>query len=54
MTYYLSEGATGGFFDEDVLIANPNDAAAPVTLTFSKENGEQVCDDANGAGAVAR
>jgi autotransporter-associated beta strand protein len=41
-TYYLSEGATGGFFDEDILIANPNDATAPVTLTFSKENGEQV------------
>jgi autotransporter-associated beta strand protein len=42
ITYFLSEGATGGFFDEDVLIANPNDAAAPVTLTFSKENGQQV------------
>jgi hypothetical protein len=42
ITYYLSEGATGGFFDEDVLIANPNNTAAPVTLTFSKENGEQV------------
>jgi autotransporter-associated beta strand protein len=41
-TYYLSEGATGGFFDEDVLIANPNDTAAPVTLTFSKEDGTQV------------
>jgi autotransporter-associated beta strand protein len=42
VTYYLSEGATGGFFDEDVLIANPNDTAAPVTLTFSKEDGQQV------------
>jgi autotransporter-associated beta strand protein len=42
ITYFLSEGATGAFFDEDVVIANPNDAAAPVTLTFSKENGEQV------------
>jgi hypothetical protein len=41
-TYYLSEGATGGFFDEDVLIANPNAQAAPVTLTFSKEDGQQV------------
>jgi autotransporter-associated beta strand protein len=41
-TYYLSEGATGGFFDEDVLIANPHDTAAPVTLTFSKEDGTQV------------
>ena len=42
ITYFLSEGATGGFFDEDVLIANPQDRPAPVTLTFSKENGDQV------------
>ena len=42
ITYFLSEGATGGFFDEDVLIANPHDEPAPVTLTFSKKNGEQV------------
>jgi autotransporter-associated beta strand protein len=42
VTYYLSEGATGSFFDEDVLIANPNATAAPVTLTFSKEDGSQV------------
>lgn len=41
-TYFLSEGATGSFFDEDVLIANPHAEAAPVTLTFAKENGEQV------------
>jgi autotransporter-associated beta strand protein len=41
-TYYLSEGATGGFFDEDILIANPTTQAAPVTLTFSKEDGHQV------------
>jgi autotransporter-associated beta strand protein len=34
MSYFLSEGATGTFFDEDVLIANPNTVAAPVTLTF--------------------
>jgi autotransporter-associated beta strand protein len=42
LTYYLSEGATGNFFDTDVLIANPNQTDAPITLTFSKENGEQV------------
>src|SRR5262249_6125238 len=42
VTYYLSERATGGFFDEDVLIANPNTSIAPVTLTFSKEDGMQV------------
>jgi autotransporter-associated beta strand protein len=38
-TYYLAEGATGAFFDDDVLIANPNDAQAPVTLTFLREGG---------------
>ncbi len=38
-TYYLSEGATGGFFDLDILIANPNAADAPVTLTFLREDG---------------
>ena len=42
ITYFLSEGATGSFFDTDVLITNPNEIDAPVTLTFSKENGEQV------------
>jgi autotransporter-associated beta strand protein len=41
-TYFLSEGATGDFFDEDILIANPNTADAPVTMTFSKEDGSQV------------
>jgi autotransporter-associated beta strand protein len=41
-TYFLAEGATGEFFDEDVLIANPNTSAAPVTLTFFKDNGQQV------------
>ena len=42
ISYYLSEGATGPFFDEDILLANPSDQAAPVTLTFFKEDGEQV------------
>ncbi len=44
LTYLLAEGATGGFFDEDVLIANPNSAEAPVTLTFFKEDGSTVVD----------
>ena len=42
MTYFLAEGATGAFFDDDVLIANPNDRDAPVTLTFLKEGGSTV------------
>jgi hypothetical protein len=39
ITYVLAEGATGGFFDTDLLIANPNTAAAPITLTFLKQDG---------------
>jgi hypothetical protein len=41
-TYFLAEGATGDFFDEDLLIANPNASDAPVTLTFSVEGGATV------------
>jgi hypothetical protein len=37
--YTLAEGATGTFFDTDVLLANPNTAPAPVTLDFLKEDG---------------
>ena len=46
LSYFLSEGATGSFFDLDILIANPNAQAAPVTLTFLKENGTTVTADA--------
>jgi len=38
----LAEGATGAFFDTDLLIANPNTAAAPITLTFLKGDGTNV------------
>jgi hypothetical protein len=41
-SYFLAEGATGGFFDDDVLIANPNATNAPVTLTFLQEGGGTV------------
>jgi autotransporter-associated beta strand protein len=41
-TYLLAEGATGAFFDEDVLIANPSTTDAPVMLTFMKEDGSLV------------
>jgi autotransporter-associated beta strand protein len=37
--YYLSEGATGTFFDLDILVANPNAVAAPVTFTFLLPDG---------------
>jgi hypothetical protein len=44
LTYFLAEGATGAFFDDDVLIANPNTQPAPVTLTFMKEGGSTIVD----------
>jgi YVTN family beta-propeller protein/autotransporter-associated beta strand protein len=37
-TYYLAEGATGPFFDTDVLLANPNSTPAPITLTFFRDD----------------
>jgi hypothetical protein len=43
-TYYLAEGATGAFFRTDLLLANPNATAAPVTITFFKEDGSTVVD----------
>jgi autotransporter-associated beta strand protein len=42
MTWFLAEGATGGFFDDDVLIANPTTTEAPVTMTFLLEGGGTV------------
>ena len=39
---YLAEGATGTFFDTDILIANPQDTAVPATITFLKETGTPV------------
>jgi hypothetical protein len=41
-TYYLSEGATGGFFDTDVTLANPTFSAAPVSIDFLPEHGPPV------------
>jgi autotransporter-associated beta strand protein len=41
-TYFLAEGATGAFFDDDVLIANPTTTEAPVTMTFLLEGGGTV------------
>ena len=42
LTYFLAEGSTGGFFDLDLLIANPNSDPAPVDITFYKESGATV------------
>ena len=42
LSYVLAEGATGAFFDLDVLLANPNATPAPVTVKFLKEGGSTV------------
>jgi DNA-binding beta-propeller fold protein YncE len=44
LTWLLAEGATGAFFDTDILLANPHATATPVTLTFFKEDGTTVVD----------
>jgi hypothetical protein len=40
--WVLAEGATGEFFDDYVLIANPGDQAANVEATFAKPDGTTV------------
>ena len=39
LRYVLSEGATGAFFDTDILIANPHETPTPVIITFSTQDG---------------
>jgi hypothetical protein len=41
-TYYLAEGATGPFFDTDILIANPNETEAPIVIRFLKDDGTPI------------
>jgi hypothetical protein len=40
--YSFAEGSTGSFFDTDLSIMNPNGAAAPVTMTFLREDGGRI------------
>lgn len=40
--YLLGEGATGAFFDEDLLLANANAVEAPVTIRFFTEGGQTI------------
>jgi uncharacterized protein len=47
LTYFLAEGATGDFFDEDLLIANPNDTPAPVVVTFYPEGRSLIAESRN-------
>jgi hypothetical protein len=41
-TYYLAEGATGAFFDTDILLANPNGTPAPIEIAFLRADGTSV------------
>lgn len=41
-SYFLSEGATGPFFDLDILIANPTGTAADVDISYLKPDGTTV------------
>jgi subtilisin-like proprotein convertase family protein len=41
-TYFLAEGATGGFFDTDVTFANPTGADVPLQIEFLTEGGGTV------------
>lgn len=38
-SYHLAEGATGSFFDTDLLLANPNSRPAPITVSYLKPGG---------------
>jgi hypothetical protein len=40
--WFLAEGATGGFFDTFILLSNPQDAAAHVTLQYLLDTGETI------------
>jgi hypothetical protein len=42
MTYHLAEGATGTFFDTDLLIANPTGQGVLADVTFLPENGAPI------------
>jgi Ca2+-binding RTX toxin-like protein len=41
-SYTMAEGATGGFFDTDILLANPNSSRAPVVITYLKGDGSTI------------
>lgn len=42
LRYYLAEGATGSFFDLDIAVLNPGTPAAPILVTFLREDGSTV------------
>ena len=42
LTYMMGEGATGDFFDTQILLANPHQQDVPVTLRFLKSDGTTI------------
>jgi Ca2+-binding RTX toxin-like protein len=54
IAYTLAEGATGPFFDLDVLIANPNLTAANATVRFLKDDGTIIVQDVTLAAQTQR
>jgi autotransporter-associated beta strand protein len=45
LEYHLSEGATGGFFDTDLVIANPGTTIATAQIHYLKRDGAVVIDE---------
>ncbi len=41
-TYYLTEGATGAFFETDIALANPNATDAPIAIRFFTSDGTTI------------
>ncbi len=41
-SWFFAEGATGSFFDTFLLMSNPGDASANVTMTYLLDNGQPV------------
>jgi hypothetical protein len=54
LTWFLAEGATGEMFDQFVLVANPNPAAAAVTVTYLLEDGRTFAREIEVAGRSRR
>ena len=42
LQYSLAEGATGTFFETDILLANPHNFSVPIEATYLKEDGTTV------------
>jgi hypothetical protein len=45
LQYSLAEGATGTFFETDILLANPHNVAVPIRMTYLKEDATTITQD---------